>query len=103
PATAPVTIYILSLHDARPILLRAICGEKSKEVRDTSLKVPHGESGTVIGVRIFDRDEDDELPAGVNQLVRVYVAHKRKITDGDRSEEHTSELQSRFDLVCRLL
>src|SRR5699024_8788241 len=50
-------------------ILRAIFGEKSKEVRDTSLKVPHGESGTVIGVRIFDRDEDDELPAGVNQLV----------------------------------
>lgn len=65
-------------------LLRAIFGEKSKEVRDTSLKVPHGESGTVIGVRIFDRDEDDDLPAGVNQLVRVYVAQKRKITDGDK-------------------
>ncbi|MET4058625.1 DNA-directed RNA polymerase subunit beta [Arthrobacter sp. UYP6] len=65
-------------------LLRAIFGEKSREVRDTSLKVPHGESGTVIGVRIFDRDNDDELPPGVNQLVRVYVAHKRKITDGDK-------------------
>ncbi|WBL20563.1 DNA-directed RNA polymerase subunit beta [Citricoccus sp. NR2] len=65
-------------------LLRAIFGEKSKEVRDTSLKVPHGESGTVIGVRIFDRDEDDDLPPGVNQLVRVYVAQKRKITDGDK-------------------
>ena len=65
-------------------LLRAIFGEKSREVRDTSLKVPHGESGTVIGVRIFDRDSDDELPPGVNQLVRVYVAHKRKITDGDK-------------------
>ncbi|HEY4614579.1 MAG TPA: DNA-directed RNA polymerase subunit beta, partial [Citricoccus sp.] len=63
-------------------LLRAIFGEKSREVRDTSLKVPHGESGTVIGVRIFDRDEDDDLPPGVNQLVRVYVAQKRKITDG---------------------
>ena len=65
-------------------LLRAIFGEKSREVRDTSLKVPHGESGTVIGVRIFDRDNDDELPPGVNQLVRVYVAQKRKITVGDK-------------------
>ena len=67
-------------------LLRAIFGEKSREVRDTSLKVPHGESGTVIGVRIFDRESDDEddLPPGVNQLVRVYVAQKRKITDGDK-------------------
>ncbi|AUI49717.1 DNA-directed RNA polymerase subunit beta [Arthrobacter crystallopoietes] len=65
-------------------LLRAIFGEKSREVRDTSLKVPHGESGTVIGVRIFERDNDDELPPGVNQLVRVYVAQKRKITDGDK-------------------
>ncbi|WP_285725818.1 DNA-directed RNA polymerase subunit beta [Psychromicrobium xiongbiense] len=65
-------------------LLRAIFGEKSREVRDTSLKVPHGESGTVIGVRVFDRDSDDELAPGVNQLVRIYVAAKRKITDGDK-------------------
>jgi DNA-directed RNA polymerase subunit beta len=65
-------------------LLRAIFGEKAREVRDTSLKVPHGESGTVIGVKVFDRDEGDELPPGVNQLVRVYVAQKRKITDGDK-------------------
>ncbi|MBB0243779.1 DNA-directed RNA polymerase subunit beta [Streptomyces alkaliphilus] len=65
-------------------LLRAIFGEKAREVRDTSLKVPHGESGTVIGVRVFDREEGDELPPGVNQLVRVYVAKKRKITDGDK-------------------
>ncbi len=65
-------------------LLRAIFGEKAREVRDTSLKVPHGESGTVIGVKVFDRDEGDELPPGVNQLVRVYVAAKRKITDGDK-------------------
>ncbi|GAA1351223.1 DNA-directed RNA polymerase subunit beta [Falsarthrobacter nasiphocae] len=65
-------------------LLRAIFGEKSREVRDTSLKVPHGESGTVIGVRIFDRENDDELAPGVNQLVRVYVAQKRKITNGDK-------------------
>ncbi len=65
-------------------LLRAIFGEKAREVRDTSLKVPHGESGTVIGVRVFDRDDEDELPPGVNQLVRVYVAQKRKISDGDK-------------------
>jgi len=65
-------------------LLRAIFGEKAREVRDTSLKVPHGESGKVIGVRLFDRDEGDELPPGVNQLVRVYVAQKRKITEGDK-------------------
>jgi DNA-directed RNA polymerase subunit beta len=65
-------------------LLRAIFGEKAREVRDTSLKVPHGESGKVIGVRLFDREEGDELPPGVNQLVRVYVAQKRKITDGDK-------------------
>ncbi len=65
-------------------LLRAIFGEKAREVRDTSLKVPHGETGTIIGVKLFDRDEGDELPPGVNQLVRVYVAQKRKITDGDK-------------------
>jgi DNA-directed RNA polymerase subunit beta len=65
-------------------LLRAIFGEKAREVRDTSLKVPHGEEGKVIGVRLFDREEGDELPPGVNQLVRVYVAQKRKITDGDK-------------------
>ncbi len=65
-------------------LLRAIFGEKAREVRDTSLKVPHGESGTVIGVRVFDSSEDDELPPGVNQLVRVHVAQKRKISDGDK-------------------
>ena len=65
-------------------LLRAIFGEKAREVRDTSLKVPHGESGKVIGVRVFTRDNGDELPPGVNELVRVYVAAKRKITDGDK-------------------
>jgi DNA-directed RNA polymerase subunit beta len=65
-------------------LLRAIFGEKAREVRDTSLKVPHGEAGKVIGVRVFDREEGDELPPGVNQLVRVYVAQMRKITDGDK-------------------
>ena len=65
-------------------LLRAIFGEKAREVRDTSLKVPHGESGKVIGIRVFSREDDDELPAGVNELVRVYVAQKRKISDGDK-------------------
>ncbi|MGH3725731.1 MAG: DNA-directed RNA polymerase subunit beta, partial [Mycobacterium sp.] len=65
-------------------LLRAIFGEKAREVRDTSLKVPHGESGKVIGIRVFSRDDDDDLPAGVNELVRVYVAQKRKIQDGDK-------------------
>jgi len=65
-------------------LLRAIFGEKAREVRDTSLKVPHGESGKVIGVRVFDREEGDELPPGVNRLVRVYIAQKRKITEGDK-------------------
>ncbi len=65
-------------------LLRAIFGEKAREVRDTSLKVPHGESGTVIGVRVFDAADGDELSPGVNQLVRVYVAQKRKISDGDK-------------------
>ncbi len=65
-------------------LLRAIFGEKAREVRDTSMKVPHGETGTVIGVKVFDREDGDELPPGVNQLVRVYVANKRKITDGDK-------------------
>ncbi|WP_433176428.1 DNA-directed RNA polymerase subunit beta [Actinoallomurus sp. CA-150999] len=65
-------------------LLRAIFGEKAREVRDTSLKVPHGEEGKVIGVRVFSREEGDELPPGVNELVRVYVAQKRKITDGDK-------------------
>ncbi len=65
-------------------LLRAIFGEKAREVRDTSMKVPHGESGTVIGVRVFNREEGDELPPGVNELVRVYVAQKRKISVGDK-------------------
>jgi DNA-directed RNA polymerase subunit beta len=65
-------------------LLRAIFGEKAREVRDTSLKVPHGETGTVIGVKVFDKDDGDDLPPGVNMLVRVFVANKRKITDGDK-------------------
>nr|MDQ3756679.1 DNA-directed RNA polymerase subunit beta [Actinomycetota bacterium] len=65
-------------------LLRAIFGEKAREVRDTSLKVPHGESGKVIDVRVFSREDQHELPPGVNQLVRVYVAQKRKISEGDK-------------------
>ena len=65
-------------------LLRAIFGEKAREVRDTSLKVPHGESGKVIDVKVFSREDGHELPPGVNQLVRVYVAQKRKISVGDK-------------------
>jgi DNA-directed RNA polymerase subunit beta len=65
-------------------LLRAIFGEKAREVRDTSLKVPHGEGGKVIAVRLFNREDGDELPPGVNELVRVYIAQKRKITAGDK-------------------
>ncbi|MGH2794356.1 MAG: DNA-directed RNA polymerase subunit beta [Actinomycetota bacterium] len=65
-------------------LLRAIFGEKAREVRDTSLKVPHGETGKVIGVRKFSREAGDELAPGVNELVRVYVAQKRKIAEGDK-------------------
>ncbi|MCR5662073.1 MAG: DNA-directed RNA polymerase subunit beta [bacterium] len=65
-------------------LLRAIFGEKSRDVRDTSLKVPHGEKGKVIDVKIFDRDTTAELKPGVNKLVRVYVAQKRKILQGDK-------------------
>ena len=65
-------------------LLRAIFGEKAREVRDTSLKVPHGESGTVIDIKVFEREHDDEMGPGVNQIVRVYIAQKRKITEGDK-------------------
>ncbi|HQD19967.1 MAG TPA: DNA-directed RNA polymerase subunit beta, partial [Bacillota bacterium] len=65
-------------------LLRAIFGEKAREVRDTSLRVPHGESGIVVDVKVFSRENDDELSPGVNQLVRVYIAQKRKISVGDK-------------------
>ena len=65
-------------------LLRAIFGEKAREVRDTSLKVPHGEGGKVIDVKTFSREAGDDLPAGVNELVRVYVAKRRKIAEGDK-------------------
>jgi DNA-directed RNA polymerase subunit beta len=65
-------------------LLRAIFGEKAREVRDTSLRVPHGESGMIVDVKVFSRDAGDELSPGVNQLVRVYIAQKRKISEGDK-------------------
>ncbi len=65
-------------------LLRAIFGEKAREVRDTSLRVPHGEAGIVVDVKVFTRDNGDELSPGVNQLVRVYIAQKRKISVGDK-------------------
>ncbi|HHY77966.1 MAG TPA: DNA-directed RNA polymerase subunit beta [Clostridiales bacterium] len=65
-------------------LLRAIFGEKAREVRDTSLRVPHGEAGIVVDVKVFTRDNGDELPPGVNELVRVYIAQKRKISVGDK-------------------
>jgi len=65
-------------------LLRAIFGEKAREVRDTSLRVPHGEAGKIVDVKIFSRDNNDELPPGVNHLVRVYIAQKRKISVGDK-------------------
>src|SRR5688572_9459073 len=65
-------------------LLRAIFGEKAREVKDTSLRVPHGERGKVVDVRVFDRESGTELPAGVNKLVRVSIAQKRKISEGDK-------------------
>ena len=65
-------------------LLRAIFGDKEREVRDTSLRVPHGESGKVVNVRVFSRENNDELPPGVTRLVRVYIAQKRKIHEGDK-------------------
>jgi len=65
-------------------LLRAIFGEKAREVRDTSLKVPHGESGIVVDVKVFSREANDELSPGVNRVVRVYIAQKRKISVGDK-------------------
>ncbi|MEW6698514.1 MAG: DNA-directed RNA polymerase subunit beta [Bacillota bacterium] len=65
-------------------LLRAIFGEKAREVRDTSLRVPHGEAGKIVDVKVFSRENGDELPPGVNHLVRVYIAQKRKISEGDK-------------------
>ena len=65
-------------------LLRAIFGEKAREVRDTSLRVPHGEGGVIVDVKVFTRENKDELPPGVNELVRVYIAQKRKLSVGDK-------------------
>ncbi len=65
-------------------LLRAIFGEKAREVRDTSLRVPHGESGIIVDVKVFTRENHDELPPGVNEMVRVYIAQRRKISVGDK-------------------
>src|SRR5690606_31207887 len=65
-------------------LLHAIFGEKAREVRDTSLRVPHGTTGIVVDVKLFTRENGDELPPGVNHLVRVYMAQKRKISEGDK-------------------
>ena len=65
-------------------LLRAIFGEKAREVRDTSLKVPHGESGIIVDVKVFTRQNGDEMAPGVNKIVRVYIAQKRKISVGDK-------------------
>ena len=65
-------------------LLHAIFGEKAREVRDTSLRVPHGGGGIILDVKVFNREDGDELPPGVNQLVRVYIVQKRKISEGDK-------------------
>ncbi|MCI8546547.1 MAG: DNA-directed RNA polymerase subunit beta [Clostridia bacterium] len=65
-------------------LLRAIFGEKAREVRDTSLRVPHGESGTIVDVKVFTRDNSDELGPGVNKIIRIFIAQKRKISVGDK-------------------
>ena len=73
-------------------LLRAIFGEKAREVRDTSLKVPHGESGIIVDVKVFTREAGDELSPGVNEVVRVYIAQKRKISVGDKmAGRHTAK------------
>ena len=65
-------------------LLRAIFGEKSREVRDTSLRVPHGEAGTIVDIKVFTRENSEELAPGVNQVIRCYIATKRKISVGDK-------------------
>jgi DNA-directed RNA polymerase subunit beta len=73
-----------SEHPPEEKLLRAIFGEKARDVRDTSLRVPHGEKGRVVDVKVFSRENGDELPPGVNKVVRVYIAQKRKISVGDK-------------------
>jgi DNA-directed RNA polymerase subunit beta len=78
-------------------LLRAIFGEKAREVKDTSLRVPHGERGKVVNVQVFERDSDAELPAGVNKMVRVSIAQKRKISAGDKmAGRHGNKVVSRI-------
>ncbi len=73
-----------SEHPPEEKLLRAICGEKARDVRDNSLRVPHGEGGRVVDVKVFDREKGDELPPVANKVVRVYIAQKRKISVGDK-------------------
>ena len=73
-----------SEHPPEEKLLRAIFGEKARDVRDTSLRVPHGEKGWIVDVKVFTREQGDDLPPGVNQVVRVYIAQKRKISVGDK-------------------
>ncbi len=73
-----------SEHPPEEKLLRAIFGEKARDVRDTSLRVPHGEKGWIVDVKVFSREKNDELPPGVNMVVRVYIAQKRKISVGDK-------------------
>ncbi len=82
-------------------LLRAIFGEKAREVRDTSLKVPHGESGIVVDVKVFTRENGDEMSAGVNQVVRVYIAQKRKISVGDKWREAATGTRASSAASCR--
>ena len=79
-----VTVKSTPKLTAEEKLLRAIFGEKAREVRDTSLRVPHGEGGVIVDVKVFTRANKDELPPGVNELVRVYIAQKRKISVGDK-------------------
>ena len=81
-------------------LLRAIFGEKAREVRDNSLKVPHGQAGIIVDVKIFTRENCDELSPGVNQLVRCYIAQKRKISVGDKmAGRHGNKVS--FPVFCR--
>ena len=77
-------MYAIRSYYAEERLLRAIFGEKAREVRDNSLRVPHGEAGVIVDVKIFTRENCDELSPGVNMLVRCYIAQKRKISVGDK-------------------
>ena len=73
-----------SEHPPEEKLLRAIFAEKARDVKDNSLRVPHGEGGRVVDVKVFDREKGDELPPGANTVIRVYIAQKRKISVGDK-------------------